>query len=409
MTEEKAQMRENFFAELLMSFIVALTAINILMLVRCFNEFTTVNTYMQLMTLILTAVLTFIRRKCLHLKTCFLLHALSAVSFYLAVVFIPFTGFGDSYSNMIYLGFIVVTLTVASFSYRLNPTLLPSNSQNIIFPASVLAICGFFYGMMGRSDIVGDLLFNGFLTALMFLVMRQIAVFDEKYYHSIRNSSKPASQLKKQNYKTAAALVGIFVISLLVMWIIPVSTLTEIVIAGIRAILGFIIPLIFALLDLIASLFRSGEKTEQTVLDFEPDDLTGNNTVLYAVGVIIAIVILVVIIFSLINAIRLLLINAPKYGKDKAADDNDGIIIDTIEDIKPEKAASFLRRRDFGKGYEKRIRKQFYDKTNKAMKKGLPVSSSSTPGQIESVLTGAGDSDFAGLRNEYEKVRYGQK
>ena len=43
------------------------------------------------------------------------------------------------------------------------------------------------------------------------------------------------------------------------------------------------------------------------------------------------------------------------------------------------------------------------------MKKGLPVSSASTPGQIEKVLTANGDKDITPLRQEYEKVRYGKQ
>lgn len=408
MTDDKFQTRESLFAELLLSFIVALTAITVLMMVRAFNEFVTINTYTQLIPLILTAGLTIIRRRFPNLKTCFLLHVLAAVLFYLAVVFIPFTRFGENLSNMFYLGVIVITLTVASYSYRLKPSFHPGNTQTIYFPACILAICAFFYGTMRQTALVGDLLFNGFMIALMFIVMRQVAVFDEKYYHSIRNSSKPASQLKRQNYKTAAALVGIFVISILVLWFIPVSTLTEIVIAGIKAVLGFIVPIIFAILDFIASLFKKGEGQGQPEEELNLEDLGGDNTVLYVIGVIIAIALLIAFIFFVINTIRLLIINAPKYKKEKATDDN-GVIIDTIEDIRPEKTAFLRRRPDFGKGYEKRIRKQFYDKTYRAMRKGLPVSSSSTPGQIENILAGAGDSDITELRNEYEKVRYGQK
>jgi hypothetical protein len=40
------------------------------------------------------------------------------------------------------------------------------------------------------------------------------------------------------------------------------------------------------------------------------------------------------------------------------------------------------------------------------MKKGLPVSNSSTPGQIENVLLSNGDREISELRREYEKVRY---
>ena len=63
---------------------------------------------------------------------------------------------------------------------------------------------------------------------------------------------------------------------------------------------------------------------------------------------------------------------------------------------------------DFGTGHERIIRKQFYEKTRNAMKKGLPVGDCSTPGQIESVLRAYGDEEISALREEYENVRYGQ-
>ena len=40
------------------------------------------------------------------------------------------------------------------------------------------------------------------------------------------------------------------------------------------------------------------------------------------------------------------------------------------------------------------------------MRDGLPVSSSSTPGQIETALLANGDDEISELRKEYENVRY---
>ena len=54
-------------------------------------------------------------------------------------------------------------------------------------------------------------------------------------------------------------------------------------------------------------------------------------------------------------------------------------LTDTIEDISPEKRSFTVKGQDFGTGYERRIRKQFYTKARRAMHKGLPVSDSSTP------------------------------
>ena len=86
----------------------------------------------------------------------------------------------------------------------------------------------------------------------------------------------------------------------------------------------------------------------------------------------------------------------------------DDSVIDTIESIGPLKKMFSRKDYDFGSGHERQIRKQFYDKTRNAMKKGLPVGDSSTPGQIEAVLRAYGDEEISSLREEYENVRYGQ-
>ena len=263
--------------------------------------------------------------------------------------------------------------------------------------------------MMERTDLVANLITNTLLAAVLYLVMRQVAVFDTKYYHSIRSSSRPASHLRKQNYKTAAGLVGIFIISLIVLKLIPVESLTQIVIEGLKALIRVLIPLFLALLDLLGSLVK-GANGDQEPGDedmFRPEDLTGSEPWLRVLSMIFAVLILIGMILLIINTIRLLILNAPKYGKEKESS-NDGIVTDTIEILNPDRKPLFRKRQDFGKGYERRIRKQFYEKTASAMRKGLPVSASSTPGQIEKVLSTNGDKDFPQLRREYEKVRYGK-
>ena len=105
------------------------------------------------------------------------------------------------------------------------------------------------------------------------------------------------------------------------------------------------------------------------------------------------------------KAIRMIIQNAPKYRK-FTSETEDGIIVDTIEDINPDQKIRKARYHDFGEGHEYRIRKKFYTKPRRAMRDGLPVSSSSTPGQIETALLANGDDEISELRTEYEKVRY---
>ena len=134
-------------------------------------------------------------------------------------------------------------------------------------------------------------------------------------------------------------------------------------------------------------------------------EIAEDNPILNIIAYITYFIIAAVIITTVISGLIALLRSTPQANKtdEKVADEN---LIDTIEEIKPEKKKVFAKAHDFGSGRERRVRKQFYDKTRRAMKKGLPVSDSSTPGQIAQVLRANGDKDIEALKKEYEEVRY---
>ena len=71
------------------------------------------------------------------------------------------------------------------------------------------------------------------------IIMRQLAVFDAKYFHSINKSTKSAAALlKKQNNKTVIGLVVVSAISLGVLACIPIATLSDILFNGFKSIAG---------------------------------------------------------------------------------------------------------------------------------------------------------------------------
>ena len=406
--QDTRRIRENFFAELLLSLIITTSIMSCLMAVRGFIEYITIDAYDQFVTLLLAAVHTYIRRKWPKLVPCFLIHIVSSAVFFFTLIMIPFLPFGDHISNMIYLAVIVSVFTVFSISYRLNPTFSASDSQVVAFPACIFPVCGIFYAMMTRTDLIENLIINTILIEVMYLVMRQIAVFDEKYYHSIRRSSRPVKFLKRQNYLTALGLVGIFAVALVLLRFLPISVLSEAIQNCLLAILPFLIRLLLAILDMISKLFEGLEESDaQKGFMIEPEEIAKDEPWLRVLGIVLAILILIGLALLIIRVLRMIILNAPVFRK---SDDplSDGNIIDTIEDLRPDKKTLFRKNRDFGKGYERRIRKQFYEKTSRAMRKGLPVYASSTPGQIEKVLKDNGDKDIEALRQEYEKVRYGK-
>jgi hypothetical protein len=407
MTKENSVIRESLFTEMLMSVIFCMAFQSCLMIIRGFIIHIDINVYQSFIPLILAAFHTFVRRKWTDIMPCLIIHILSAAIFFCVVICIPQTGFGHSRYNMAYLAINLLVVTFFSFNYRLNPKVHPTDSQVIAFPACLFPICGIFYVMMNRDDLIANLVINTILSAALYLVLRQVAIFDDKYYHAIRSSSRPASHLKRQNYKTAACLVGIFALSLIVIRLVPLDLLTNIVMYGIKAVLRVVVLIIFAIIDFFAKFLSETRYDQPEEEDNAIEELlTNDSPVFRVISIILAILILIGFALLVLNSIRLLIMNAPRLTKEKESV-NDGVVTDTIEMLKPDRKPLFRRRPDFGKGYERRIRKQFYDKTMSAMHKDLPVGPSSTPGQIEKVLTANGDKEFASLRQEYEKIRYG--
>ena len=357
--------------------------------------------YAQFVTLILPVALTSVRRKCPKLLTCLLLHLAVPVVFYFILTLIPVTGFGVSKSNKFYLGMILASYTLFSALHRLRPKIRAGDSQFIALPACIHPLLYLFFYLTESFDLINNLTIHVVLILVMYIVMRQIAVFDEKYYHSIRRSSKPAALLKKQNYKTSVGLIVVFAISVLVLLVFPVEEMTKLVLLLIYG----IAELIKRFLNLGGDLeLIYGDPSEKPEFNQEAGEIEPWMDI---AGKVLIVLILIGLVLLILNGIRLLIQNAPKIARAKEMSEDENLV-DTIEDIQPEKRQSFTRGHNFGKGYERRIRKQFYDKTRRAMKKGLPVGNSSTPGQIEAVLLKQGDKEISSLRKDYEKVRYGR-
>ena len=247
------------------------------------------------------------------------------------------------------------------------------------------------------------LVINAVIIAMLFLVMRQLAVFDKKYDHSIRKKSQSTLMLKKQNYITVVFLLLIVLLTFGVILIFPYSSVFSLfwkINDGFWKVFGWVM----ALLSKIDTGDIDSDIVEETVnygMDAEENPMA--MAILTVASVVGVLIILLVIIFALIRGLK----KALKYAEANNSDGDDSVI-DIIENIGPLKKMFSGRNRDFGTGYERRIRKQFYDKTRNAMKKGLPVGDSSTPGQIEAVLNAYGDEEISALREEYENVRYGQ-
>ena len=393
------RIRDSLPADILLSIIISLTIITVATLVKSYVELFTAGMYAQFSVLIVSVFHTIVRR--LNIKSkfvVFILHVAVSALFYFVATAVPFLEFGVDTPNRIYLIMILTALTIFSFLHGLKPKFVAADSEFFLFPGLIHVILYLLYALTGQQESARNILIHAIIIAILFVIMRQIAIFDAKYYHSIHKLSKPVALLKRQNRRTIIVIIGIIAIALAVVTIFPYELLS-----------GLIKPVIF-----LAYLFFSRLGQNSEIIPIEPEEpfiepeeeVFADMPWLEYLGKALVIAIAVATICLIVYAVRLILSHAQRMVKPEVIKDDN--TIDTIEKIEPEKKQQTIVTHDFGTGYERRIRKQFYDKTRHAMKKGLPVSDASTPGEIEKVLMENGDKNISSLKNEYEKVRYGK-
>lgn len=393
--------RDSLVAESLLSIIMCITILSVMLIIKCYVQIIDVSIYPPFVTLIVPVVHTVIRRLRINMQLpVFLMTVMASAAFYFTAINIPVLEFGNSSANRFFLAALLVFYSLFSVFYRLKPTFSASDQEFIVFPLAMHVLFWLVFILSEKKEIASNLILHMIIIIILFVIMRQIAIFDAKYYHTIHKTNKPAALLRKQNNKTILGLVGVIAVSLGVLAIFPVETVSRLLLTGLRAFFG-----------LFSFLFKEQE------IDYEIDyddpmasvplgEEGQYNPWIDLAGKIVAVILIIVVIFLILNAIRILIQNAPRFSKKEETEKDDNLI-DTIEDIRPEKKSLVTKGPDFGTGHERKIRKQFYNKARRAMKKGLPVYSSSTPGQIEKVLLANGDNDITPLRQEYEKVRYG--
>ena len=397
-------LRDSLLAEIMLSVIMGITLLSCMVVIKSYIDIIDVSIYMQFVPLILSVIHVLIRRTTIRSQfLIFILHLVSDVLFFFIVTAIPVLQYGNSIANRVYLAAIIIAFTLFSLFYRLKPAFSAADAQFIAFPLAIHIVFYLLYVVARQEKFSRNIIIHALIIVVIFIIMRQIAVFDAKFYHSIHKSSKPIALLKKQNNRTVAGLIIVIAVALLALTVFPTEWLSNIVLAVIKAIGRFIAFLI----SLLEKIFIDDSTITIPMQVAELTEEAGEmNPYLEIFGRLLAFIFLTTVTVLIIGAIHRLVRNAPKYKKNEVTESD--ALTDTIEDIRPEKRSFTTKGLNFGTGHERRIRKQFYAKTRRAMKKGLPVSNSSTPGQIENVLRSAGDREISGLRKEYEKVRYGK-
>ena len=255
---------------------------------------------------------------------------------------------------------------------------------------------------VGFSVSLYPLLVDAVLILMCYLTARQIDVFENTYFHSINSSSQPSAAIRRNNRLTVIVLVISVMFALCMIFIFPYEAFYAMLLALAKLLVDILLP------------YREGE-------DIVPNgDLASQRDMLppvaeeglpfplKIVGAIIVILLTMFILNLLYNFIMRLIRNFRLPDED-IIQERDDVVTDIIEELDHTTVASKLKRKDFGKGEEYRIRKKYYDKVRKAIKKGVDIRKSSTPKQIESLIAASGDKSIRELTPLYENVRYNKK
>lgn len=284
--------------------------------------------------------------------------------------------------------------------YRIEDFVVKSDILYLAITVNVITFLVISYHK--KADFISLVLINTVLVVVFFFVARQSNVLDVAYYHSLRSETQNVNSVKRQNRLSMIVIVLGIAVSLFLLYVFPVDSVTNAIIAFITAVLRFLFQFL-----------PNGEPYEPTPpeeLDINmPQQLpdSGESLILKIIVTIVFLAVVVGFFSSLVMGIRSFLARF-NVASDEPAVDSDGAVVDLIENVTKagKNSKSSL---DFGKGYEKEVRKKFYHKVKKGMKAGLPIGRTSSPRQIEKVLASNGDASISSLTDSYEKIRYGNK
>lgn len=253
-----------------------------------------------------------------------------------------------------------------------------------------------------RADFLTIILINSILAVTMYFVARQNVVLDVSYYHLLSSHTQNVSSVKKQNRMSTILIVLGIAITLLLLNFFPTEEVTEALISLFAIVLRFVLRILYREEDAPSDDGRP-KRDIDIPLNYEEESIVSQIAfkIIVLLVFLVAVVALFIVIVSTIRAVM------AKYNvaSDRKLADSDGSVVDLIENLSKNKKNKRVSR-DFGKGYEKEIRKKFYSKVHKAIRAGMPLGRTSTPRHIERVLKEKGDTSITELIDSYEEVRY---
>ena len=381
---------DHLMIDILMSAMFFFTIASVVVFFTCYGNVVEVSFPYLMTVLVMSVLFTLVRRFKLNFFLMLLAHiGLSAVYIYLIRLLIM-----PSTPTILYLGVTLFGVFIHSMCQRYRKQTFSVRYDGFVFAMSVqfFVLLFVFYHNFANAVLIATL--NTILATSCFFVARQIGTLEDKYYHSIRAVATPTKAIMKQNRLITGLIILGIAFSVFMLYVFPMNE----AFALLRAALAFIIAHFFKKIDPETEVMRPISEE----FEFHQDTTEINPFLLMlekAIGVILVLFFLYALIYLVVSVIRSF---TNMDIKDKESSKNDAVT-DVIENIREE---TKKEHRNFGSGYEKRIRKKYYNKVKHAMAKGAPVKNSSTTKQIEDLIRNAGDKSITELTEKYEEVRY---
>ena len=403
MTEQREKkpffVSTGFFVDFLMASIFFLTICSALMVTLCYVQVIKLAYLFQVTPFIMVFVFTLIRRLRIGNLPMIALHAISLIPF--TIVFYYLSG-RDSAGTVFICVSLILNACYSMFQrYKVEHILV--HPDGVAFSIAIHVCIFALFVAFKRTDFLIYIAMNAVLIVTFYFIARQLNVFEERYFHALHSTTQAVDSVRKQNNMTILIIVGCIIFSVLVLLVFPMDVLYSII----RMMLYGIIWLISKLPSM--KLPKEDGETANQKLPEDFSDGEGNSTFIKILGYVILAFIAILVFYILVTTIIELF---KKFRHPEQIDKvkQDDSVIDIIESIDPKKKKKQENDRlDFGTGYEREIRKKYYNTVRKAMRRGAKVKNSSSPMQIQTLLQKKGDRSIAELTSKYIAVRYNKK
>lgn len=400
MTEKKSFFSKyGIVTDLFMSVIFFLNTVSIMTFGRLYFPVMEIGPVMMWAPGILVFAFLVIRRLRINQIVMILLHLLAGWLFCTAIYYIS----GRAVWVVIYMIISAIANLCYSMGHRYKPDLkadgrVAYDTLYLSMIAHVVVLIAL--AISDSPEMVTQVTINAVYIVILYIAARQLDIFEVSYYHNLHSSTQPVGSIRKQNHLMILLIVTGILFALAALSFIPMEPLVK----GLMYIIGVVVRFLISLGPKEEIRFTSEDRdvfADMPQEVAEPDPIA--EMILTIIASVIIIAIAFFVFYIIINWLSRLFRNFSNASDVKAVTE-DKAITDIVESIRPGPFGRH-RRRDFGKGHEKEIRKRFYGKMRKGISDGLPIRSSSSPQQIRDILRSSGD-DITELTKEYERVRY---